>query len=130
MSEKKEKTGIYISFKKSEKTLYEDIKNIDNYSQLIKDLLSNHLYGTPIKQSVTSEENKISVGVDDICRIIESATKHLGNSQNMRSPIEQITEQGNSSEEDIKTKTQDTSVNNGYSCLENNDLDDEIINNL
>ena len=130
MSEKKEKTGIYISFKKSEKTLYEDIKNIDNYSQLIKDLLSNHLYGTPIKQSVTSEENKISVGVDDICRIIESATKHLGNSQNMRSPIEQITEQGNSSEEDIKTRTQDTSVNNGYSCLENNDLDDEIINNL
>ena len=129
MSEKKEKTGIYISFKKSEKTLYEDIKNIDNYSQQIKDMLSNHLYGTPVKQS-TSEENKISVGVDDICRIIESATKHLGNAQNMRAPIEQITEQGNSSEKGIKTETQNTTVDNGYSYLENNDLDDDIINNL
>ena len=55
MSEKKEKTGIYISFKKCEKTLYEDIKNIDNYSQLIKDLLSNYLYGTTVKQSAIEE---------------------------------------------------------------------------
>lgn len=129
MSEKKEKTGIYISFKKSEKTLYEDIKNIDNYSQLIKDLLSNHLYGTPVKQS-TSEENKISVGVDDICRIIESATKHLGNVQNVRVPIEQTTEQCKSSESDIKTEIQSNSINNSNSHLMKNDLDADVLEGL
>lgn len=129
MSEKKEKTGIYISFKKSEKTLYEDIKNIDNYSQLIKDLLSNHLYATPVKQSA-SEENKISVGVDDICRIIESATKHLGSAQNMSVATMQTTEQINHGESDIKADIQSNSINNINSHLENNDLDDEILEGL
>lgn len=129
MSEKKEKTGIYISFKRCEKTLYEDIKNIDNYSQLIKDLLSNHLYGTPVKQSAI-EENKIAVGVDDICRIIESATKHLSNVQNTREPAPQTEEQEKQPKTDEKIEVQEGIVEDENSHLLNNDLDDDVLNGL
>ena len=70
-----EKMAISVSFKMHEKELYTDLKKVKNYGQLIKDLLSQHFYNEKINQN--NVDNKIMVGIDDICQIIESATKNL-----------------------------------------------------
>lgn len=75
------KLGIYISFKPSEKQLYNDVKLIQNYSGVIKELLLNYLENekcTHYKQS--KYEKSMLVTIDDLCKLISSVnstTKEL-----------------------------------------------------
>ena len=65
------KLGIYISFKYSEKELYEKIKLVPNYSMIIKDLLRKYLEtGQDIPQK--QNEKSMCVTIDDLCKLISS----------------------------------------------------------
>lgn len=101
MEEKKEKLAIHLTFKRSEKQLYDDIKKIQHHTQFIKDIISQHLYGSPPNQQIN--EDKMIIGVDDICKIIESATKNLVNATSVIteqvSPNNQLTKNNNTKNE-------------------------------
>lgn len=75
------KLGIYISFKASEKQLYNNVKLIPNYSTVIKELLLNYLeYGTCTQYKQSKYEKSMLVTIDDLCRLISSVnstTKEL-----------------------------------------------------
>lgn len=118
MEEKKEKLAIHLTFKRSEKQLYNDIKKIQNHTQFIKDILSQHLYGTPTEQQVNG--NKMIIGVDDICKIIESATKNLVNVTPVKTEPVNIDNQLSKNNMDNVTEKQN---DNGFY---NNDLPDEL----
>ena len=70
------KLGIYISFKASEKRLYDRVKLIPNYSTVIKELLREYIENgedMPQKQN----EKSMLVTVDDLCKIISSVNPVL-----------------------------------------------------
>lgn len=75
------KLGIYISFKASEKQLYNNVKLIPNYSTVIKELLLNYLENEKCTQYKQSKyEKSMLVTIDDLCRLISSVnstTKEL-----------------------------------------------------
>lgn len=120
MEEKKEKLAIHLTFKKSEKQLYDDIKKLQNSTQFIKDIISQHLYGSPSNEQVN--ENKMIIGVDDICKIIESATKNFVNTASVKTePVSAATHATNN--DDMENKTENSSNNGFY----NDDLDNDIL---
>ena len=43
--EKPKKLAFYISFKQSEEQLYKDMKAVDDYSNVLKGLMREYLYG-------------------------------------------------------------------------------------
>lgn len=67
------KLGLYISFKYSEKELYDKVKSISNYSTVIKNLLQQHIDNG----ECTQNEKSILVTIDDLCRIISSVNPVL-----------------------------------------------------
>lgn len=74
MTEKAKKLAFYISFKQSEEQLYNDMKKVDDYSNVLKGLMRDYLYG---KKEDNSNSNKTDdksmiVTVDDICKILSS----------------------------------------------------------
>lgn len=75
------KLGIYISFKSSEKQLYNNVKLIPNYSTVIKELLLNYLENEKcIQRKPNKYEKSMLVTIDDLCRLISSVnstTKEL-----------------------------------------------------
>ena len=70
------KLGIYISFKYSEKGLYDKVKLIPNYSTVIKELLREYVENgkdMPQKQNGKS----MLITVNDLCKIISSVNPVL-----------------------------------------------------
>ena len=119
MEEKKEKLAIHLTFKRSEKQLYDDIKKIQNYTQFIKDIISQHLYGAPSNQQIN--EDKMIIGVDDICKIIESATKNFANATSIKT--EQVsTDNQLTKNNDMKNEIEEPNNNGFY----NDDLPKDI----
>lgn len=120
MEEKKEKLAIHLTFKRSEKQLYDDLKKMQNSTQFIKDIISQHLYGSPSNEQIN--ENKMVMGVDDICKIIESATKNFVNTTLAKTePVSTDTYTANNN--DMESKIEKMSDNGFY----NNDIDDDIV---
>ena len=120
MEEKKEKLAIHLTFKRSEKQLYDDLKKMQNATQFIKDIISQHLYGSPSNEQIN--ENKMVMGVDDICKIIESATKNFVNTTLAKTePVSTDTYTTNNN--DMESKIEKLSDNGFY----NNDIDDSIL---
>lgn len=77
---KDKKLGFFISFKKTEKDLYQRIKSIDNYSNVIKTVMSEYLTNKEeydVKNC--SNDNRINLTIDDLCKIISSVNTHNGN---------------------------------------------------
>lgn len=66
-----QKLGFYISFKQSEKELYEKIKSLNNYSQLIKQMMNDYFLNQE-KINVRNDTNTITLTIDDLCRLISS----------------------------------------------------------
>ena len=120
MEEKKEKLAIHLTFKRSEKQLYDDLKKMQNATQFIKDIISQHLYGSPSNEQIN--ENKMVMGVADICKIIESATKNFVNTTLAKTePVSTDTYTANNN--DMESKIEKLSDNGFY----NNDIDDSIL---
>lgn len=71
--EKPKKLAFYISFKQSEEQLYKDMKAVDDYSNVLKGLMREYLYG---KKDTTEEsrtdDRSMVVTIDDICKILSS----------------------------------------------------------
>ena len=66
-----QKLGFYISFKQSERELYEKIKSLNNYSQVIKEMMKNHLINQD--NNVSNRNDKtITLTLDDLCKVISS----------------------------------------------------------
>lgn len=66
-----QKLGFYISFKQSEKDLYEKIKSLNNYSQVIKEMMKDYFINQ--NNSVSNRSDKtITLTIDDLCRVISS----------------------------------------------------------
>ena len=120
MEEKKEKLAIHLTFKRSEKQLCDDLKKMQNATKFIKDIISQHLYGSPSNEQIN--ENKMVMGVDDICKIIESATKNFVNTTLAKTePVSTDTYTANNN--DMESKIEKLSDNGFY----NNDIDDSIL---
>lgn len=66
-----QKLGFYISFKQSEKDLYEKIKSLNNYSQVIKEMMKDYFINQDNNVSNRSDKT-ITLTVDDLCRVISS----------------------------------------------------------
>lgn len=66
-----QKLGFYISFKQSEKDLYEKIKSLNNYSQVIKEIMKDYLINQDNNVSNRSDKT-ITLTIDDLCRVISS----------------------------------------------------------
>lgn len=72
---KTEKLGFYLSFKKTERELYEKVKSTPNYTTLIKDLLRNYYEkGENLEQDLTPN-NTMLVTFEDICKLVASVNK-------------------------------------------------------
>ena len=65
------KLVLYLSFKQSEKELYEKIKSLNNYSQLIKQMMNDYFLNEE-KINVRNDTNTITLTIDDLCRVISS----------------------------------------------------------
>lgn len=70
------KLGLYISFKYSEKELYDKVKSISNYSTVIKNLLQQHIENGEYTK-LNQNEKSMLVTIDDLCRIISSVNPVL-----------------------------------------------------
>lgn len=66
-----QKLGFYISFKQSEKDLYEKIKSLNNYSQVIKEMMKDYFINQDNNVSNRSDKT-ITLTIDDLCRVISS----------------------------------------------------------
>lgn len=66
-----QKLGFYISFKQSERELYEKIKNLNNYSQVIKEMMKDYFINQDNNVSNRSDKT-ITLTIDDLCRVISS----------------------------------------------------------
>lgn len=78
---KDKKLGFYLSFKKSEKELYEQIKSINNYSNVIKTVMGEYLTNKNKDEIKNLKKgNTITLTIDDLCRIISSVNLSNSNS--------------------------------------------------
>lgn len=66
------KLGFYLSFKKNEKEIYEQIKSINNYTQVIKGLIKDYLIKQENNNINNQNSNTITMTIDDLCRVISS----------------------------------------------------------
>ena len=66
-----QKLGFYVSFKQSEKDLYEKIKSLNNYSQVIKEMMKDYFINQDNNVSNRSDKT-ITLTIDDLCRVISS----------------------------------------------------------
>lgn len=83
------KLGIYLSFKQNEKEIYEKIKSVNNYSQVIKGLIKDYLLEQDNISIKNSNQNKhINLSVDDLCRIISSV--NLSNNNVIQSKTKEM----------------------------------------
>ena len=74
------KLGFYLSFKQSEKEIYEEIKSINNYTQVIKGLIKDYLLNQENNNTSNQNSNTITMTIDDLCRIISSVNLSNNNS--------------------------------------------------
>lgn len=72
IEEKPRKLAFYISFKQSEEQLYKDMKAVDDYSNVLKGLMKEYLYGKNETLESKTDDKSIVMTVDDICKIISS----------------------------------------------------------
>lgn len=77
MSDETKRLGIFLSFKKSEETLLNDIKSIKNYSSVIKELMQLYIQNgnkMPVfdDRNTQTTSNTLTVTFDDICKLVAS----------------------------------------------------------
>lgn len=77
MSDETKRLGIFLSFKKSEETLLNDIKSIKNYSSVIKELMQLYIDNgnkMPVfeDRNTQTASNTLTVTFDDICKLVAS----------------------------------------------------------
>lgn len=83
------KLGFYLSFKRSEKEIYEQIKSVNNYTQVIKGLIKDYLLNQDNNSIQNTNSNKtINLSIDDLCRIISSV--NLSNNNVIQSKTKEI----------------------------------------
>lgn len=70
--EKPKKLAFYISFKQSEEQLYKDMKAVDDYSNVLKNLMREYLYGDKGTSENKTDDRSMVVTIDDICKILSS----------------------------------------------------------
>lgn len=82
------KLGFYLSFKQSEKELYEQIKSKSNYTQIIKELIKDYLSNQNNNNIKNFDQSRtINLSVDDLCKIISSV--NLSNNNPIQSKIKE-----------------------------------------
>lgn len=77
MSDETKRLGIFLSFKKSEENLLNDIKSIKNYSSVIKELMQLYIDNgnkmpTFDNGNMQTTSNTLTVTFDDICKLVAS----------------------------------------------------------
>ena len=88
MKTESKKLGFYLSFKRSEKEIYEEIKSKSNYTQIIKELIKDYLSNQNNNSIKNSDQSRtINLSIDDVCKIISSV--NLSNNNPIQSKIKE-----------------------------------------
>lgn len=124
MTEEKKKTerlGFFLSFKKSEENLLSDIKDIKNYSAVIKELMSWYIdngYKMPSQNNNTTE-NTLTVTFDDICKLVASVNPAPIQSADIQLNAKQTSDNGSITSEHDE---------NSFKEVQDEILDDDELN--
>lgn len=74
------KLGFYLSFKRNEREIYEQIKSVNNYTQVIKELIKDYLMDQKHNNLKNhNQKSTIHLSIDDLCQIIYSVNLSKNN---------------------------------------------------